>query len=260
LSATAGGGGAHERSGGKSAEQGAEHPDRVEAFVMTRWHLTAFSLLLGAASFAQPAAAGDPVAMVEDVSGKPMGVAVMDYLSTGKVIQLGAADRLVISYFHSCTRERITGGVVTIRADQSDVVGGAVQREKVECDGGNLHLTTEQAAKSGVIVFRAPPKPGGQTAEIPIERTLYGQSPLVDLRGGGKLVIERLDAAGEKLELDLPAASLLRGKFYDCAKHGVVLARGGVYRASVKGRSVVFKIDPLAEPGEVAFAARLLQL
>ena len=213
---------------------------------MTRWHLTAFSLLLGAASFTQPAAAGDPVAMVEDVSGKPMGVAVMDYLSTGKVIQLGVADRLVISYFHSCTREEITGGVVTIRADQSD--------------GGNLHLTTEQAAKSGVVVFRAPPKPGGQTAEIPIERTLYGQSPLIDLRGGGKLVIERLDAAGEKLELDLPAASLLRGKFYDCAKHGVVLAQGGVYRASVKGRSVVFKIDPLAEPGEVAFAARLLQL
>ncbi|HEY6334504.1 MAG TPA: hypothetical protein VI113_01345 [Alphaproteobacteria bacterium] len=184
----------------------------------------------------------------------------MDYLSSGKVIKLGTADRLVISYFHSCTRERITGGVVTIRDDQSDVVGGAVQREKVECDGGHLHLTTEQAAKSGVIVFRAPPKPGGQTAEIQIERTLYGQSPLIDLRGGGKLVIERLDAAGEKLELDLPAVSLLRGKFYDCAKHGVVLAQGGVYRASVKGRSVVFKIDPLAEPGEVAFAARLLQL
>ncbi|HYB09595.1 MAG TPA: hypothetical protein VEJ16_07985 [Alphaproteobacteria bacterium] len=227
---------------------------------MARWHLTVFSLLFGASFLAPPAAAGDPVAMVEDISGKPAGVAVMDYLSSGKVIQLGASDRLIISYFHSCTREKITGGVVTIRTDQSDVVGGTVQREKVECDGGHLHLTTEQAANSGVVVFRAPPKPGVRTAEFPIERTLYGLSPLIDLRGGGKLVIERLDEAGEKIELDLPAKELMRGKFYDCAKHEVALAPGGVYRASVKGRSVVFKIDPLAQPGEVAFAARLLQL
>ena len=227
---------------------------------MARNYLRAVFALLGLAFFASPAAAGDPVAMVEDVSGKPAGIAVMDYLSDGAVIRLGASDRLVVSYFHSCVRERITGGVVTIRPDQSDVAGGAVQRERVECDGGHLHLTAEQAAKSGVVVFRAPPKPAGQPVEFPIERTLYGLSPLIDLRGGGKLVIERLDAAGERLELALSGKQLLRGKFYDCAKHRIALVPGGVYRASVKDRSVVFKIDPSAKPGEVAFAGRLLQL
>jgi hypothetical protein len=219
--------------------------------------------LLGAltcALLSSPALAADPVALVEDVAGAPAGVEFMDYLSAGKVIRLGAKDGLVVDYFHSCIRETITGGTITIGAAQSSVAGGTVSRQKVECDGGKLRLTTEQAAKSGVVVFRAPAKPRNLNAEASVERTLYGLSPLIDLRGGGKLLLERLDQPGERLEIDVPANQLVRGTFYDCAKHGQSLARGGIYRATADGRSVVFKVDPMAQPGASPLAGRLLRL
>jgi hypothetical protein len=103
------------------------------------------------------AAAAEPVALVEDVSGTAGGVEFMDYLAAGREIQLHAQDRLVLDYLRSCWRETITGGTVTVGAEQSVVKGGTVSRDKVECDGGKMRLSADQAAKSGVVVFRAPP-------------------------------------------------------------------------------------------------------
>ena len=40
----------------------------------------------------------------------------------------------------------------------------------------------------------------------------------------------------------------------------VVLVAGGLYRATGNGRSVVFKIDPMAQPGAAPLAGRLLRL
>ena len=65
-----------------------------------------------------------------------------------------AAGVLVIGYLESCLREVINGGTVTIGQEQSKVVGGSIEREIVECDGGNIRLTKEQAGKSGAQVFR----------------------------------------------------------------------------------------------------------
>jgi hypothetical protein len=206
---------------------------------------------------ARPALAADPVALVEDVSGTSAGIDFMDYLTAGKTVKLGGTDRLVLDYLRSCVRETITGGVVTIGADESRVVGGAVKREKVQCDGGKLRLTTDQAAKSGAIVFRGVPK---RTEDNQAERTLYGLSPIVDLKGPGTLVIERLDQSAEAMVIKVEAAQLTRGAFYDLAKSGRALAAGGLYRATGNGRSIVFKIDPTAQPGASPLAGRFLRL
>jgi hypothetical protein len=213
-------------------------------------------VLAAAVLAAVPGRAADPVALVEDVSGSPPGIQPMDYLAVATVIHLEAKDGVIIDYLHSCVRETIEGGQVTIGTDQSVVAGGSLKRETVECDGGTLHLTADQAAKSGVVVFRKPPKPG----QAPVDRTLYGASPVVELKGGGRLVVERLDKPGERLDLKLASADLEHGAFYDFARTGRSFTAGGVYRASANGHAVVFKIAAAAKPGAAPLAGRLLLL
>src|ERR1700732_3345821 len=98
---------------------------------------------------AMPAAA-EEVALVEDIAAPSAGVQFMDYLSTGQVIRLRAGETIVIDYLRSCLRETIAGGSITIGAEESLVAGGQIRREKVECDGGKMLLTAEQASKRGV--------------------------------------------------------------------------------------------------------------
>jgi len=225
-------------------------------------HLLAWLGFAGLISLAIPAAASEPVAMVEDVKSKSAGVEFMEYLQAGKVIPLAPKDVIVVDYFHSCVRETITGGTVTVGADHSDVVGGDVQSQTVQCDGGQLHLTTQQASQSGVVVYRALPKPGAAPADAnAVQRTLYGLSPIFDLgTSDGTLVLTRVDQPGSRHELALKPSDLMHGKFYDFAKHGRKLVAGATYRASLDGRSVVFKIDATAHPGAGDLAGRLLQL
>jgi hypothetical protein len=55
------------------------------------------------------------VALVENVMGAPAGVKLMDYVETGKTIQLASNDGIVLSYLSSCVRESIAGaGIVTM--------------------------------------------------------------------------------------------------------------------------------------------------
>ncbi len=93
------------------------------------------------------------VAIVEEI-GTAHGVEAMDSLSAGQMIMLKPGERLVLNYTSSCMHETITGGVVSVGAEQSIVVGGEVRRERVECDGGKALLTAEQANHSAVMVFR----------------------------------------------------------------------------------------------------------
>jgi hypothetical protein len=213
---------------------------------------------MGLAAMAGTAWAQAPVAVVEDVTGNPPGVEFMDYGAVGKVIRLGPKDSIVLGYMKSCWRETITGGSVTVGAEQSEVAGGTVRREKVGCDGGKMQLSQQQASKSGAMVFRAPPKPAPGAGPQP-ELTLHGLSPVIDLKGGGKLVIERLDQPGEKHEVTIGGQQLLRGSFYDFAKADKALVAGGLYRASVGNRQIVFKVDPYARPGQAPIVSRLLR-
>jgi len=213
-------------------------------------------LLPSAALIAIPLAAGPafaqpPAAVVEDVVGAPLGAELMDYMAPGKVIVLGPKDVVVLAYLQSCWRETITGGSVKIGAEQSEVAGGSVERAKVPCDAGKMAQTAELASKSGAMILR-----GARALDPRAQFTLYGASPLVVIPQGLSVVIERLDAAGERYELSRAG----RRSFYDFAADGKAIAPGGLYRASVGGVRVVFSVDADAKPGRTPLAGRLLQL
>jgi len=203
-----------------------------------------------------PLAANAQVALVEDVNSKTAGVEFMDYLPVGKQIRLGKQDTLVLSYLKSCWQENINGGTVTVGAEQSDVAGGKVERRKVDCDAGKLQLTAQQAGQSAGMVVRDL-KPA---AEPGPQITLFGSSPIVEIKGGGTLTIERLDQPGERVEIAVAGPLLLKGRFYDLARAGKSLAPGGTYRASAGGRQIVFKVDPGAKPGASPMIGRLLRV
>jgi hypothetical protein len=218
------------------------------------------SMLIGiAAGFLAtvPALAQAPVAVVEDVNSKSAGVDFMDYVSAGKVIRLAPADTMVLGYMKSCWRETITGGVVTVGDEQSTVANGSVRRDKVGCDGGKMQLSQQQASKSGAMVFRSGPRPAASATTPQI--TLYGLSPVVEVKGGGKLLIERIDQPGEKLEVTIADRQLTRGAFYDFSKSDKALTAGGLYRASVGSEQIVFKVDQFAQPGQAPIVGRLLR-
>ena len=217
-------------------------------------------LLRSAGVLIVTASAQSPAAVVEEIQGSVPGVQFMDYVDPGQVIRLGAHDRIVLGYLKSCWRETISGGTVTVGAEQSEVAGGEVARDKVACEGGKMLLSAELAGKSGAMVFRQAPKPQAVAAVPHPEYTLYGLSPVFELRPPGKLVVERLDQPGERQEIAVTEKELVRGAFLDFAKSGVALAPGGVYRAKLADQQIVFKIDPAAKPGDAPLVGRLARL
>jgi hypothetical protein len=216
-----------------------------------------FASLAGTALLAGAALAAQPVALVEDVTGNGVPVGLMDYLNEGQTIQLPAGAVLTVGYFKSCARETITGAkMVKIGADKSAVEGGNVQREKVQCDGGKMLLSADQASHSGVVAFRGGVI-SGQTLPEP-KFTLFGASPVFEVRKDEPLTIHRLDRTANEIELG--ANDQVRGRYYDLAKAGVHLEPGGLYEATTGDRSIVFKVDAKARPGSGALIARLVRL
>jgi hypothetical protein len=196
-----------------------------------------------------------PSALVEDVKSDAAGVEFMDYVGARQVIQLGPQDVLVLSYLKSCEHETITGGLVTVGTDRSDVQGGQVIRTKVACDGGRMRLSAQQANQSAASAFRL------QNADI--RRTLYSRTPVVQLpkRLAGEdrlLLIERTDRPGERHSVKLDDATAAAG-FYDLAKSNVSLTRGASYDASIGDSKVTFLIDAKAKSGTAPVISRLLR-
>jgi hypothetical protein len=205
------------------------------------------------------APAQSPSAIVEDLEGKPDGIQLMDYVTPGQIIKLGPKDSIVLSYLTSCKHETITGGTVTIGTDHSDVTGGAVQRTTSPCGGGAMALTTQLADKSAAMAFRQVPEDAARKPVLP-QLTLYGRSPVIELKPIGALVIERVDVPGERHDFVLADAHILHGKFLDLAASGVTLTQGGVYRARIGTEAIVFKVDKEAESGWTPISGRLLRL
>jgi hypothetical protein len=216
-------------------------------------------------SFAQ-----GPVALVEDVTGDPTGVAFMDYVDAGKVIRLGRQDSIVLSYMASCVRETIKGGTVTVGVKQSEVLSGQVERTKIDCDAGKMMVTSQQANTTAGLAFRA----SGPPAYNP-QFTLYGSCPMVEVKGSGTLIIERLDRSGERyvlsvgpkplvggdfFDLSIGPEQLVHGAFIDFATTGMCLTVGGVYRASWGTQQRIFKVGPGAKPGRAPIIGRLVRL
>jgi hypothetical protein len=202
------------------------------------------------------------VAIVEDVRGGPSGLEFMDYVETGKQIQLGQNGRIVLSYLKSCFRETIVGGKVVVGTSFSQVTGGHVDRTQVSCDGGKMQLSYEVASKSGASVFRdlhQVDQPPGREQPRP-QFVLHGASPMVEIKHGTKVVIERVDQAGERFEIPGAGRPLHHGKFYDFADDNKQLAAAGVYKAVIGSKEVMFQVDRNAKPGKTPLAGRLLRL
>jgi hypothetical protein len=194
------------------------------------------------------------VAIIEDVESTTAGVEFMDYLMIGRTIVLSPKDRLVIGYMKSCWRETISGGTVTIGAEQSEVSGGAIERAKVRCDAGRRGSISKETMGSGAMVFRKKPEHSAP------QQTVYGLSPIFEVTKASNIVIERIDKKEKSIEISISEPQLARGKFVDIANSDIALTRGGLYRARAGGNEIIFKIDPSAEGAGVTIIGRLVSL
>lgn len=201
--------------------------------------------------------AASPVAVVENVKGD-VAVEFMDYVAAGQVIELGRNGVLVLSYMNSCVRETITGGTVIALEKESLVQGGKVERSRPPCDAKRMELNSRQADQSAGTVYRSGPKEARETRVKPL--VLYGRSPMVQIDGQRtSLVINSIDKPGQRIEVGITDDVIVRGKFLDFAKAGIVLRAGGHYVASIGESQVEFTIDPDAKPGATPVVGRLLR-
>ena len=218
----------------------------------------AFAACAGFLMLVAPAAAESPVAVVEEVQGKVTGAEFMDYVTPKTVIKLGANSSVIISYLKSCRREKISGlGTVIVGTDESFVQFADVKSEKTECDSSQSNATTKETSEVAATVLRSVGKSASST--IKPQLTLYGTSPIVEARGRGTLVMERLDVKGERQQIELNG-SQPKGKFYDFASVNRALAPGGIYSATFGSGKIVFRIDSQAKPGATPIVGRLIRL
>jgi hypothetical protein len=197
-----------------------------------------------------------PTALVEDVKGATAEVEFMDYVGSGQVIKLAPGDVVVLSYLKSCEHETITGGIVTVGAERSDVQGGRIVRAKVPCDGGKMRLSAEQASASAASAFRLQsadiqPRLYARTPVIQLPRTLAGEDRTLLIRRTDRRKIERHEI---KLSDSIVAAG-----FYDLANSEVSLVRGAIYDARIGRHTMTFQVDAKAKSGPAPVVSRLLR-
>jgi len=214
---------------------------------------------LGLLALASPAAADSPVAVVEDVQGKVTGAEFMDYVTPKAVIKIGDGGSVILSYLKSCRRETISGaGTVIVGTEESAVHLAEVKAEKTNCDPNQANATTRETSGVAATVLRS--VDSSKAASLPQPQlTLYGASPLVEAKGRGKLIIRRLDVAGERQEISL-GGTQLKGRFFDFASENVALVPGGLYAATFKSSQIVFQVDAQAKPGATPIVGRLLRM
>ena len=160
----------------------------------------------------------------------------------------------------SCQREKISGlGTVIIGTDESFVQFADVKREKTDCDSSQSHATTKATSEAAATVLRSlgDKKDGGP--KIKTQLTLYGTSPIIEAKGKGTLVVERLDVKGERQQIELNG-SQPKGKFYDFASANRALTPGGIYSASFDTSKIVFQVDANAKSGATPIVGRLIRL
>ena len=229
------------------------HPSRSDATALMVVAI-AFTVLVGSGVAAK---AEPPAALVEDIQGKVTGAEFMDYVVPGQVIKIGTTGSVVLSYLKSCRRETISGiGTVIVGADESKVHLSAVKDETVECDASHAHATTKETSEVAATVVRGiTSAPESTAAQV----TIYGASPIFELKSRGALIVERLDKAGERQQIEI-GNNRIRGKFFDFAKVNRALVPGGTYAATFGASKIVFRIDPQAKSGAAPVLGRLLQM
>ena len=182
----------------------------------------AIVVVVGVMGFAGSATAQAPVAVVEEVQGNVTGAEFMDYVVPGKVIKLGQGASIVVGYMKSCRRETINGvGTVIVGEDESKVHLAEIEATRTNCDPAQSHATTRATSDVAASVVRGVGKdaaPGSAQPAGP-QLTLYGTSPLVEAKGRGTLVFERLDQKGERQQVEVKDPSF--------GRRGPVVARDG---------------------------------
>ena len=68
---------------------------------------------------------------------------------------------------------------------------------------------------------------------------------MIELRGRGTLLVERLDQS-ERYQIAIGKRQLARGLFFDFAMADWTLAAGGLYRATFGTHEIIFKVAPSA--------------
>ena len=132
---------------------------------------------------------------------------------------------------------------MTIGMEKSVVKGGKVRRERVECDGGRLLLTAEQASKSAVVVFRKGKLSKGRSLPQPSLR-IYSLQPLIQVKSLPSIVtVERLDRSRSTITVKL------RNGVADFVTKSLSLERGGLYRVTGNGASRIVRVDAYAADG-----------
>ncbi len=150
------------------------------------------------AAWAQAPAPLVPIALVEDMNSTSADVEFMDYVGTGQVIKLAPHDTLVLSYLKSCEHETITGGTVTIGAEQERRRRAARSRAPrspataARCSSPPREANASGASRSACRARRSQP-------------VLYAMAPMIQLpklqaSDARTLVIERVDQPGERVE------------------------------------------------------------
>ncbi|MEN8197693.1 MAG: hypothetical protein ABFS30_14450, partial [Pseudomonadota bacterium] len=114
-------------------------------------------LLAATVVFAGGQAYAQPVAIVEDAQGEGVPVQIMELLEEGAVIELPEGASVVLGYLGSCLREHIAGGKAIVGADQSEVTGGEVTRETVQCQSA-MASPVSQSGEAGALIFRGGPE------------------------------------------------------------------------------------------------------
>jgi hypothetical protein len=108
---------------------------------------TVVAMLAFAVAFAvAPAGAHDSVALIETLTSPSQRVELMSYARVGEIIRLTPDQTIVLSYRDSCVREIITGGVIKIGREQSEVQYGEVQRTSENCAKGSVEITGGDAS------------------------------------------------------------------------------------------------------------------
>jgi hypothetical protein len=211
------------------------------------------SLTLIVGIFPYPSNAnGIPSALVEDVSATQTKIELMDYLSPGQTIDLANGEYLMLSYFASCVAETITGGTVIIGMDKSEISGGTIESEWIDCDGGAVDLAASQQQEAGAVVFRASEDP----TKLPVpDRVIYGQSPLIKLSAGpAAITITRLDA--EEPAIQLAAGSSM----VDTARSGIRLSPDATYAIQTSMRTMIVKVSRSATETTPTALSRLVPM
>lgn len=193
-----------------------------------------------------------PVAIVEDTTDGVAAVAPLDLLRAGDQIALQPGQGVIISYLNSCQRENIRGGHVLVGETQSQVHDGTLSRQAIACDPLALALTPAQANQSGALAFRDPDAKGDPIADQ-AKFVMATRHPIVLALDLDSVTIEDLRQPGSARRL---AAS---GGIIELTDPDAPLAKGGVYKLTGGGRSLVFRIGREATDAPLPLLKRIIR-